>query len=53
MAKVAINGPGRIGRATLKILMDTPGLDPGRLVRHHQRYPRVGCRPRHVAGRRW
>jgi glyceraldehyde 3-phosphate dehydrogenase len=28
MAKVAINGLGRIGRATLKILMDTPGLDP-------------------------
>jgi glyceraldehyde-3-phosphate dehydrogenase/erythrose-4-phosphate dehydrogenase len=27
MAKVAINGLGRIGRATLKILMDTPGLD--------------------------
>jgi glyceraldehyde 3-phosphate dehydrogenase len=26
MAKVAINGLGRIGRATLKILMDTPGL---------------------------
>ena len=24
MAKVAINGLGRIGRATLKILMDTP-----------------------------
>ena len=27
MARVAINGLGRIGRATLKILMDTPGLD--------------------------
>jgi glyceraldehyde 3-phosphate dehydrogenase len=27
MAKVAINGLGRIGRATLKILMDTPELD--------------------------
>jgi glyceraldehyde 3-phosphate dehydrogenase len=27
MAKVAINGLGRIGGATLKILMDTPGLD--------------------------
>jgi glyceraldehyde 3-phosphate dehydrogenase len=27
MAKVAINGLGRIGRATLKILMDTPGLE--------------------------
>lgn len=27
MAKVAINGLGRIGRATLKILADTPGLD--------------------------
>ena len=27
MAQVAINGLGRIGRATLKILMDTPGLD--------------------------
>jgi glyceraldehyde 3-phosphate dehydrogenase len=27
MAKVAINGLGRIGRATLKIVMDTPGLD--------------------------
>ena len=25
--KVAINGLGRIGRATLKIIMDTPGLD--------------------------
>lgn len=25
--KVAINGLGRIGRATLKIVMDTPGLD--------------------------
>ena len=27
MLKVAINGLGRIGRATLKIIMDTPGLD--------------------------
>jgi glyceraldehyde 3-phosphate dehydrogenase len=27
MARVSINGLGRIGRATLKILMDTPGLD--------------------------
>ena len=27
MARVAINGLGRIGRATLKILMDTEGLD--------------------------
>jgi glyceraldehyde 3-phosphate dehydrogenase len=27
MAKVAINGLGRIGRATLKIVMETPGLD--------------------------
>ena len=27
MTKVAINGLGRIGRATLKIVMDTPGLD--------------------------
>lgn len=27
MARVAINGLGRIGRATLKIMMDTPGLD--------------------------
>ena len=27
MAKVAINGLGRIGRATLKIVMDTPDLD--------------------------
>jgi len=27
MAKVAINGMGRIGRATLKILSDAPGLD--------------------------
>lgn len=27
MAKVAINGLGRIGRATLKIVMDTPELD--------------------------
>jgi glyceraldehyde 3-phosphate dehydrogenase len=27
MVRVAINGLGRIGRATLKILMDTPGLD--------------------------
>ena len=27
MAKVAINGLGRIGRATLKIVMNTPGLD--------------------------
>ncbi len=28
MANVAINGLGRIGRATLKILLDTPGLRP-------------------------
>ena len=27
MAKIAINGLGRIGRATLKIVMGTPGLD--------------------------
>jgi glyceraldehyde 3-phosphate dehydrogenase len=27
MAKIAINGLGRIGRATLKILMDTPELE--------------------------
>jgi glyceraldehyde 3-phosphate dehydrogenase len=27
MVRVAINGLGRIGRATLKIVMDTPGLD--------------------------
>jgi glyceraldehyde 3-phosphate dehydrogenase len=27
MAKVAINGLGRIGRATLKIVMDTPNLE--------------------------
>jgi glyceraldehyde 3-phosphate dehydrogenase len=27
MAKVAINGLGRIGRATLKIILDTPGLE--------------------------
>ena len=27
MTNVAINGLGRIGRATLKIVMDTPGLD--------------------------
>jgi glyceraldehyde-3-phosphate dehydrogenase/erythrose-4-phosphate dehydrogenase len=27
MARVAINGLGRIGRATLKIMMDTPRLD--------------------------
>jgi len=27
MARVAINGLGRIGRATLKIVMDTPGLN--------------------------
>jgi glyceraldehyde 3-phosphate dehydrogenase len=27
MANVAINGLGRIGRATLKIVMDTPGLN--------------------------
>ena len=27
MARVAINGLGRIGRAMLKIVMDTPGLD--------------------------
>jgi glyceraldehyde-3-phosphate dehydrogenase/erythrose-4-phosphate dehydrogenase len=26
MSRVAINGLGRIGRATLKIIMDTPGL---------------------------
>ncbi|MGH9421128.1 MAG: glyceraldehyde 3-phosphate dehydrogenase NAD-binding domain-containing protein, partial [Thermoanaerobaculia bacterium] len=27
MARVAINGLGRIGRATLKILLETPGLE--------------------------
>jgi glyceraldehyde 3-phosphate dehydrogenase len=27
MAKIAINGLGRIGRATLKVLMDTPELE--------------------------
>ena len=27
MAKVAINGMGRIGRAALKIILDTPGLE--------------------------
>ena len=27
MAKVAINGLGRIGRATLKIVMNTAGLE--------------------------
>ena len=27
MTKMAINGLGRIGRATLKIVIDTPGLD--------------------------
>ena len=27
MARVAINGLGRIGRATLKIVLETPGLD--------------------------
>ena len=27
MTRVAINGLGRIGRATLKIVMDTPGLE--------------------------
>ena len=27
MSKVAINGLGRIGRATLKILLDTPELE--------------------------
>lgn len=27
MARVAIKGLGRIGRATFKIVMDTPGLD--------------------------
>ena len=27
MARVAINGLGRIGRATLKIVVDTPGLE--------------------------
>ncbi len=27
MTKVAINGLGRIGRATLKLVMDTPGLE--------------------------
>ena len=27
MAKVAINGLGRIGRATLKIILDTPELE--------------------------
>ena len=53
MARVAINGLGRIGRATLRILMGTPGLDlvaandlgaPGErcIHRHHQRPARVG-----------
>ncbi|MFN2368997.1 MAG: glyceraldehyde 3-phosphate dehydrogenase NAD-binding domain-containing protein, partial [Desulfurivibrionaceae bacterium] len=27
MTRVAINGLGRIGRATLKIVMETPGLE--------------------------
>ena len=27
MTRVAINGLGRIGRATLKVVMDTPGLN--------------------------
>ena len=27
MAKVAINGMGRIGRAALKIILDQPALD--------------------------
>ena len=27
MAKVAINGLGRIGRAALKIILDTPELE--------------------------
>lgn len=27
MTRVAINGLGRIGRATLKIVLDTPGLE--------------------------
>ena len=27
MAKVAINGMGRIGRATLKIILETPALE--------------------------
>ena len=27
MATIAINGLGRIGRAALKILMDTPGME--------------------------
>ena len=27
MATIAINGLGRIGRAALKIIMDTPGLE--------------------------
>jgi glyceraldehyde 3-phosphate dehydrogenase len=27
MTSVAINGPGRIGRATLKIVMETPDLN--------------------------
>lgn len=27
MARVAINGLGRIGRATFKIVLDTPGLE--------------------------
>lgn len=28
MAKIAINGLGRIGRATLKLVLDEPGLEP-------------------------
>ncbi|HMD82267.1 MAG TPA: glyceraldehyde 3-phosphate dehydrogenase NAD-binding domain-containing protein, partial [Anaerolineales bacterium] len=27
MTRIAINGLGRIGRAALKIIMDTPGLE--------------------------
>src|SRR6476646_6499608 len=27
MKKIAINGFGRIGRASLKVIMDTPGLE--------------------------
>lgn len=29
MTQVAINGPGRIGRAALKIILDTPGNERG------------------------
>ena len=35
MAKVAINGMGRIGRAALKIILDTPELELVALQRSH------------------